>query len=313
MNVSGPGTRTVVVAVAAPLWASTEAAHESAAFDGTSYQSYRAWMSALARQPSLRGRLDTVALCGEPVRLLGSCGPLLRVELPAQPDGLTGYIGFMRAEHIGPDHRETATHVVAERHALATTGDADAGPLELAPGTTVQLLAYEGATWAQVLLSSGASGRWPRWQLRPLGVPASAAEVFRIAACFLGVPYVWGGTDAAGIDCSGLVHVAARIGGHVVPRDAHHQWAATRIDAGWDDLDAGDILFFGSSATLEGIDHVGLYAGNGRMLHAPEEGRSVSVEPISDRARKRSVGFGRLDQRPSSKVNNIDYRQGGIK
>jgi hypothetical protein len=290
-------TRTAVVVAAAPLWATAEDAEELGGFGGSSYAAYREWVRRrLPDQTPLPGRLHTVAPSGEPVRVLATAGSsLVEVELPAQPNGSTGYVGFMSAAHVGADARYRPSHVVASGGVVATTAEGDAAPVELAAGTTIELL--DDGDAAKVLLASGAAVRCPMGALRSVASPVPAFELLGIASRFVGVPYLWGGTEASGIDCSGLVHLAARIGGHVVPRDAHHQWAATRFDADWDDLDAGDLLFFGDSASLEGIDHVGLYAGDGRMLHAPEAGRRVIVEPISDRARERTVGFGRYPAR----------------
>ncbi len=288
--------RSVVVAAAAPLWASAEDAREIAPFGESSYPAYCEWTARrLPDQAPLHGRLHTVALSGEPVRVIAAVdSSLVEVELLAQPNGAGGYVGVMHAAHVGADARQGATHVVGAPGALAATADRDAAPVELPAGTTVELLAepHSGDS-ADVLLASGATVRCPAGALRPLDVAVGAAELFEIAAGFVGAPYLWGGIEAAGIDCSSLVHTAARIGGHVVPRDAHHQWAATRFDAGADELAVGDLLFFGDEASLEGIDHVGLYAGDERMLHAPEAGRSVVVEPLSARARERTVGFGR--------------------
>jgi len=285
-----------VVVAAAPLWDSAADAQEVAPYDASSYPAYREWVRGrLPDQQPLKGRLHTVALCGEPVRVLARTAPsLVEVELLAQPNGPTGYVGFMQAAHVGADARRRPTHVVAAHSVLATPADAADAPLELPAGTTVELLADGGdRDPAEVLLASGATVRCSAAALRPLGAAAPADELLEIAAGFLGVPYLWSGTEAAGIDCSGLLHLAARIGGRVVPRDAHHQWAATRLDAGEDDLEPGDLLFFGESASLEGIDHVGVYAGDRRMLHAPEAGRQVILEPISARARERTVAFGR--------------------
>lgn len=238
----------VVVAAAAPLWVTPDAARAgAAAFSGTSYEVYRRGVAGLlAEGTSMAGRLDTVALSGEPVRILDEVeSGLLGVELLAQPDGDTGYVGFMDAAHVGDS---------APALPIATAnGNASAAP-----------------------------------------VPLDPAGVFEIATGFLGVPYLWGGVEGAGIDCSGLVHISARLGGRVLPRDAHHQWAATRADLGWHDLEPGDILYFGERASLDGITHVGFYAGDDRMLHAPEEGQQVVLEPLSDRRRGRLVGFGRL-------------------
>jgi gamma-D-glutamyl-L-lysine dipeptidyl-peptidase len=285
-----------VVVAAAPLWDSVEDAQELAPFTGSSYPAYKEWVqSRLPDQAPLKGRLHSVALCGEPVRVLGTIAPsLLEVELLAQPHGARGYVGVVHAAHVGADARQRATHVVAGHSVLAASVEHGADPVELPAGTTVELLDEQGdRDPAEVLLASGATVRCPMAALRPLDSALPADDVLRIAAGFLGVPYLWSGIEASGIDCSGLIHLAARIGGRVVPRDAHYQWEATRFDADEQDLDPGDLLFFGESATLEGIDHVGLYAGEGRMLHAPEAGRPVVLEPLSARARERTVGFGR--------------------
>ena len=146
----------------------------------------------------------------------------------------------------------------------------------------------------EVLLASGERISCPSGSLLPLAETLGAREVLEVARGFLGSPYVWGGIGRSGIDCSGLVHVSARIAGRCVPRDAHHQWASMRVGVSWDALQPGDLLFFGERADLAGIDHVGFHAGDGLMLHAPEEGRSVVLEPISERARARAVGVGRL-------------------
>ena len=289
-------SRSAVVAAAAPLWASADDAEEVGAFRASSYAAYRSWARRrLPNQARLSGRLHTVALSGEPVRMRATAGSdFVEVELLAQPNGATGYVGFMSASHVGADARQRPSHVVAVGGVLATTAERNAAPVELAAGTTVELLnRHDDEDAVEVLLASGTTVRCPRAALRPVDSAVPAVELLGVAAGFVGVPYLWGGTEASGIDCSGLIHLAARIGGHVVPRDAQHQWAATCFDADWDDLEAGDLLYFGTSASLQGIDHVGIYAGDGRMLHAPEAGRPVIVEPISDRARERSVGFGR--------------------
>lgn len=281
-----------VVAAAAPLFASADAAREIGSFESTAYRAYREWVRAyLPRQDVLSGRLQTVALSGESVRLLGDVGPaLVTVELLDQPNGDTGYVGVMSAAHVGVDARRKKTHVVTKQVVAGKTAD----PAELPAGTTVEALddrPDHGAV--DVLLSSGATARCPRTALRRLGSGVAPAELLRIAEQFLTVPYFWGGIEASGIDCSGLVHLTARIGGYLVPRDAHYQWAATRCCVDWDSLEVGDLLFFGERATLDGISHVGMYGGDGRMLHAPESGRQVTLETIGARHRARAVGFGR--------------------
>jgi hypothetical protein len=92
-----------------------------------------------------------------------------------------------------------------------------------------------------------------------------------LARTFLGVPYEWGGLSAAGIDCSGLVHLAYRLCGTVVPRDAWQQdEAGTEVE----EPQPGDLVTYG-----EPVDHVAFWAGEGRILHATgREGVGAVVE-----------------------------------
>jgi peptidoglycan DL-endopeptidase CwlO len=93
---------------------------------------------------------------------------------------------------------------------------------------------------------------------------------------FLGVPYVWGGTTAAGFDCSGFVqHVFAMLG-ILLPRTADAQYDAGRPALGGPR--AGDLVFFD---TYGGVSHVGIYLGHGEFVHASSS-RGVMVSHLSD-------------------------------
>ena len=87
----------------------------------------------------------------------------------------------------------------------------------------------------------------------------------------VGVPYRWGGeSPATGFDCSGLVRWAYAHVGIELPHSSYAQYGVGRR-AATTRLEPGDILFF------EGLGHVGLYVGNGRMVHAPQTGRDVEI------------------------------------
>jgi gamma-D-glutamyl-L-lysine dipeptidyl-peptidase len=122
-------------------------------------------------------------------------------------------------------------------------------------------------------------------------IGATAAELLDFARTFVGLRYLWGGTSSYGVDCSGLVHLAFRAAGMVVPRDASAQCTeAERIDAGGER--PGDLYFF---ARPDGfVYHVGFVTGPGVMLHAPEGTQLVEEAPISAERRGRLLGAGRL-------------------
>ncbi|MFI7500373.1 NlpC/P60 family protein [Streptomyces sp. NPDC049687] len=111
----------------------------------------------------------------------------------------------------------------------------------------------------------------------PTAAPNSrAAEAVAFAYSKLGSPYVWGATGPDAFDCSGLVLAAYRSAGISLPRTTYAQiGAGQRVSRS--ELLPGDLVFFYS-----GITHVGLYIGNGRMIHAPNPSAPVRIAPIDE-------------------------------
>lgn len=121
------------------------------------------------------------------------------------------------------------------------------------------------------------------------------ADVALKAKDYLGVPYKFGGTHLnKGLDCSYLVqHLFGRARGVQLPRTARLQHAATRPVAR-DELREGDLIFF--KAKRRHIDHVGIYVGEGRFIHASRHERKVTTARLDDPYwRRRVAALTRVD------------------
>jgi len=101
-----------------------------------------------------------------------------------------------------------------------------------------------------------------------------AARAVAFAYAALGKPYVWGATGPSAYDCSGLTQAAWKSGGVSLPRTTYTQISSgPRVDRS--QLAPGDLVFFYS-----GISHVGIYVGDGKMIHAPHPGAPVRIAPV---------------------------------
>ncbi|MDB1087384.1 C40 family peptidase [Streptomyces sp. ACA25] len=119
---------------------------------------------------------------------------------------------------------------------------------------------------------SGSSGGGSEQPAEPDA--GKAAQVLAYAEAQLGKPYVWGAAGPNSFDCSGLTQGAWRAAGVEIPRVTYDQVNfGTKVSRS--ELRPGDLVFFYSD-----ISHVGIYIGDGQMIHAPKPGENVRVESI---------------------------------
>jgi cell wall-associated NlpC family hydrolase len=117
----------------------------------------------------------------------------------------------------------------------------------------------------------------------------------RTAERFVGIPYRWGGENVVdGMDCSGFVRAVYNLCGLSIPRTSRDQFKAGDPIIK-DDLRDGDLVFFGSSE--DSINHVGIYVGNHKFVHAPRRGEEIRVTSVDESYfEKRFIGARRYFQ-----------------
>lgn len=112
----------------------------------------------------------------------------------------------------------------------------------------------------------------------------AAAVAIGYARGKIGIPYLWGGTGTAPqggrFDCSGLAQAAYAKAGIRLPRVANDQWNTTDVHPSWNELKPGDLVFFGQRGNSRSIHHVGIYIGDGEMIHAPRTGTKIRINKV---------------------------------
>ena len=231
----------------------------------------------LHAEPADASELVDQALLGEPVTILALADDWAWVQ------GADQYLGWIRKDAldardraIGPaTERIVAVHGATVRVAPA----ADAAATDaLAPGTVVAGDALAGPDDPDGWLRCGAGWLAAADTTLTSEIPVrppTAADLLATAETFLGVPYLWGGVSARGIDCSGFTQQVYRLNGVALPRDADQQALAGRaVDA----ARAGDLFFFGAEA----VTHTAIATGPHTFLHAPRKGGSVERGELTD-------------------------------
>ena len=147
------------------------------------------------------------------------------------------------------------------------------------------LRAESASGWIKLSLVGGYEGWTPAANLRPLSaLPADEAgrraQIVADAFRFVGVPYLWGGCSALGIDCSGFARLLHQLVGLGLPRDADMQFNAGKpVDFPYQ---PGDLLFFGENGRSASpkITHVAVSLGDWRIIHSSRSRNGVYVDDV---------------------------------
>ncbi|MEH1099819.1 C40 family peptidase [Micromonospora sp. CPCC 205561] len=303
-----PGQEAVVRVAVATLWTSPEAVRpvDRPALAGRT--DIAAWISGMDTDQQVGDCVLSQLLLGERV-LVTELRPdgwahVVALEQRAPLLHPRGYPGWLPAEQLVPaaDTTETTAAPLVVDATVTALRDAPGGA-EVLPGVVLgtRLTPAGPATdgWQPVHAPGHADPLWlPGRDAVPVPeTPPSAGEVLAVAQRLLDVVYIWGGVSAYGIDCSGLVHLAWRRLGVLLPRDASDQATATTpVPLGAER--PGDLYFFARPGRR--IHHIGIVTADPRpgddrrMLHACYVRRRVLEERLPDERTATLVGAHRV-------------------
>lgn len=267
-------------------------------------------------EPDYESALETQSLMGTVVEIIGEQGYWRQVMTPEPYTAWCTNLGLveMTPEQINeykaaPKYICTAQHsgvYVSPKMGSTRLSDLSMGNLLRVVYLPKGKVSKKGK-WVEVMLPDGRKGWTPSADLAPFADWAAkqsitADNIVKTALQFEGTPYLWGGASSKGLDCSGLVRLTWFMNGHLLPRNASQQVNYGREiimecdhSIGPDSdrlfqemsrrikhLQPGDLVFFGSPETFwskEKITHVGIYIGNGRIIHASHKVRVNSLLP----------------------------------
>ena len=111
---------------------------------------------------------------------------------------------------------------------------------------------------------------------------ATPSRLARVVDSYLGIPYKWGGTTRAGMDCSAFTRAIFReTYGVELPRTSKQMYGVGRAIPQEQNLKPGDLVFFKNTYSGPGVSHVGIYLGNGRFAHASSS-KGGTITPLNN-------------------------------
>ncbi|MGE6631082.1 NlpC/P60 family protein [Bacillus sp. NPDC077027] len=223
--------------------------------------------------------VQTQVLLGERVIVLEEKNDWMKVVLPEQPSrkndrGYPGYIPSSQLKRYQATGRKKRVIVSKRTTTLFKNGVAD---VEISFLTKLALIKEE----TDLLIVDTPIGQR---EIKKEGViyestlsaSACGMKVVNTGMQFLGLAYLWGGMSGFGYDCSGFAYNMYKACGHLLPRDASDQ-AQVGKNILFQEMEPGDLMFFADQKGQGAVRHVGIYAGEGMMLHSPKTGKEIEL------------------------------------
>ncbi|MFN3092025.1 C40 family peptidase [Bacillus pumilus] len=227
--------------------------------------------------------IQSQVLLGERVIGLEETDGWMKVVIPQQasrkhPQGYPGYIPANQLQQVTEGSAPAASHIVCQKKAmLYRNGQAD---MEISFLT--ELAAIEETSDRFHVVTPAGTREINKADVQPVSSISSMTgkDVVDTGKQFIGLSYLWGGMSSFGYDCSGFAYSMYKACGYLLPRDASDQ-VVQGTPVASSNLEPGDLLFFANDNGKGAVRHVGIYAGDGMMLHSPKTGREIELLSLS--------------------------------
>ncbi|MFS0654420.1 NlpC/P60 family protein [Bacillus sp. 179-C3.3 HS] len=226
--------------------------------------------------------IQTQVLLGEQVIGLEETDGWIKVVIPQQPSrkdpqGYPGYMPTQQLKQVTERQEQAQSFMVCQKQAVLY----QKGIADMTIGFLTSLTPIEETKRHFHVHTPVGRREIKKEDVRP--VPAGSLtgmDVVEMGKQFIGLPYLWGGMSSFGYDCSGFAYSMYKACGYLLPRDASDQ-AVCGSPVSSSHIKPGDLMFFSNHNGEGAVRHVGIYAGNGHMLHSPKTGRSIELIPLS--------------------------------
>jgi len=272
----------------ATVWSSPESARELDSAGLESPVRMNKWIEALTYKElldlCLENRVQTQLLFGEPVLVEEVVGDWAKVICTWQSSKKDerGYPGWVPLSQIKEMPRISDFGYAKVRIPQVQMWTLDRKPKMVVPYNTILPIVDNNSSYTLVHTPLGEAIIWSEDVEISPGIESfvkrSGDDLISCASKFLELPYFWGGMSPYGYDCSGFSYNMLKAHGYFIPRDAGDQ-AVNGIEVDRDDntvWEVGDLLFFANEGTAA-VRHVGIYFGNGQMIHSPSTGQAIEI------------------------------------
>jgi len=279
-------------------------------------------VSNIRSAPKHSAELATQALMGTPLNVLKSQGSWYLVQTPDK------YLSWVDAAAIVLVDQNTMNEWLQKEKIVVTemistvyeNDNFEQIVSDITAGNILELVGYENGNY-QVILPDQRKGiiqgnHAVTYEVWKNSRSTNDTNLIQTARKMMGAPYLWGGTSPKGVDCSGFTKTIYFLNGMIIPRDASQQINEGELidnDKNWDNLQVGDLLFFGVPATetsKERVVHVGMWIGDGKFIHSRGRVRISSFDPADEHfdapELARYLRTKRIRNQPSENILTVD-------